>query len=84
MTSKNIDSQNRTSAQIALHTLGGVLLGLLVVAIPFSIACESTSGLQAIHIIAAVGFVALLGTLSAIGGDKMLDRLAEMAIDLSL
>ena len=84
MTSKNIDSQNRTPARIALHTLGGVLLGLLVATIPFSIACESTSGLQATHIIAAFGFVALLGTLSAIGGDKILDRLAEMATNLSL
>ncbi len=79
MTSEKIDTQRRTPAQIALHTLGGILIGLLTVMIPFTLASESPLGLQTIHIIAALGFVACCGTVSAIGGDKMLDRIADMA-----
>jgi hypothetical protein len=78
MTVEKIDNQ-RTFAQIALHALGGILLGLLVVAIPFSIACESTTGLQTIHWLASFGLVAFCGTVSAIGGEKIIDRLADMA-----
>jgi hypothetical protein len=83
MTVEKITNQ-RTFAQIALHALGGILIGLLVVLIPFSIACESTTGLLAIHWLASCGFVAFCGTVSAIGGEKMLDRLADMATNLSL
>jgi hypothetical protein len=83
MTSEKIDNQQRTPSQIALHALGGVLIGLLVVAIPFSLACESASGLQSIHWLASLGFTAFCGTVSAIGGDKMLDRIAAMATYLS-
>jgi hypothetical protein len=83
MTSEKIDNQQRTPSQIALHALGGILIGLLVVAIPFSLAYESASGLQAIHWLASLGFTAFCGTVSAIGGDKMLDRIAAMATYLS-
>ncbi len=83
MTSEQLDRQARTPAQIALHTLGGILIGLLVVAIPFSIACESPAGLQATQIVISVGFIAFCGIISAIGGEKLLDRLAEMATNLS-
>jgi hypothetical protein len=81
MTSEHI--QQRTPAKIALHTFGGVLIGLLVVAIPFALACDSTSGLQPIHIIASLGVVGFCGTLSGIGGEKILDRIAEVATNLS-
>jgi hypothetical protein len=80
MTSEHI--QQRTPAKIALHTFGGVLLGLLVVAIPFSLACDSTSGLQPIHIIISLGVVAFCGTLSGIGGEKILDRIGEIATNI--
>jgi hypothetical protein len=77
MTSEHI--QQRTPAKIALHTLGGVLIGLLVVLIPFSLACDSAAGVQPLHVIVSLGVVAFCGTLSAIGGEKILDRIAEIA-----
>jgi hypothetical protein len=83
MTSEHFDRQARTPSQIALHTLGGILIGLLVVAIPFSVACESPAGLQVTQIVISVGVIAFCGLISAIGGDKMLDRIAEMATNLS-
>ena len=84
MTSEKIDSQQRTPFQVALHALGGILIGLIVVAIPFALACESVSGLQAIHWTASVGLISFCGIVSAIGGDKMLDRIAAMANYLQL
>jgi hypothetical protein len=81
MTSENI--QQRTPAKIALHTLGGILIGLLVALIPFSLACESAAGVQPIHIIVALGVVAFCATLSGIGGDRIIDRIGEIATNLS-
>ncbi len=78
MTVEQFDNQHRTPARIALHLLGGVLMGLLIVAIPFALACESTSGLQAIHVLVSVGIVAGCGMLSAISGEKILERIADM------
>jgi hypothetical protein len=83
MTSEHLNRQSRPPAKIALHTLGGILIGLLVVSIPFSIACESPAGLQVTQIVTAIGFTAFCGIISAIGGEKMLDRIAEMATNLS-
>jgi uncharacterized membrane protein len=80
MTVEQIDSQHRTPARIALHILGGILMGLIIVAIPFALACESPSGLQPSQVMISVGFVALCGIVSAIGGEKILDRIADMAI----
>jgi VIT1/CCC1 family predicted Fe2+/Mn2+ transporter len=81
MTSERI--QQRSPAKIALHTLGGVLIGLLVALIPFALACESVTGLQPIHVLVSLAVVVFCGTLSAIGGEKMLDRIAEIATNLS-
>lgn len=83
MTSEHLNRQSRTPSKIALHTLGGILIGLLVVAIPFSIACESPAGVRVTQILISLGVIAFCGIISAIGGEKMLDRIAEMATNLS-
>jgi hypothetical protein len=70
--------QQRTLGKIAIHALTGAIFGLLFALIPLSFAWGSDS-FRAIHIILSLGFVAFCGTLSAISGEKFIDRLIDLS-----
>jgi hypothetical protein len=74
---ENIERQQRTLGEIATHALSGALIGLLFASIPLSFAWGSDS-FQEIHIIVSLGFVAFCGILSAIWGEKFIDRLLDL------
>jgi hypothetical protein len=70
--------QPRTPKKIAIHALTGAIIGLLFALIPLSFAWE-TDSFQAIHIILSIGFVAFCGILSAISGEKFIDKLIDLS-----
>jgi hypothetical protein len=76
--------QPRTPRKIATHALTGTIIGLLFALIPLSWGSDS---FQAIHIILSIlilrgyanGFVAFCGILSAISGEKYIDKLIDLS-----
>jgi hypothetical protein len=72
------DRQPRTPKKIAVHAFTGAIIGLLFALIPLSFAWGSDS-FQAIHLILSIGFAALCGILSAISGDKFIDKLIDLS-----
>jgi hypothetical protein len=78
MEPETTDRQPRTLGEIAIHAVTGAIIGLLFALIPLSFAWGSDS-FQAIHIILSIGFVALCGMLSAISGEKFIDKLIHLS-----
>lgn len=78
MEPETTDRQPRTVGKIAIHGFTGAVIGLLFALIPLSFVWGSDS-FQAIHIILTVGFAALCGILSAISGEKFIDKLIDLA-----
>lgn len=78
MEPETTDRQPRTPKKIAIHGLTGVIIGLLFALIPLSFAWGSDD-FQAIHIILSIGFVTFCGILSAISGEKYIDKLIDLS-----
>ncbi len=86
MEPETTDRQPRTPRKIAIHALTGTIIGLLFALIPLSFAW-GTDSFQAIHIILSIlimrgyanGFVAFCGILSAISGEKFIDKLIDLS-----
>jgi hypothetical protein len=70
--------QPRTRRKIAVHAFTGGIIGLLFALIPLSFAWGSDS-FQAIHLLLSIGFVAFCGILSAISGEKFIDKLIDLS-----
>jgi hypothetical protein len=78
MEPETTDRQPRTLGEIAIHGLTGAIIGLLFTLIPLSYAWEP-DGFKAIHIILSIGFVAFCGILSAVSGEKFIDKLIDLS-----
>jgi hypothetical protein len=78
MEPETTDHQPRTLGKIAIHALTGAMIGLLFALIPLSFAWGSDS-FQAIHLLLALLFVAFCGVLSAISGEKFIDKLIDLS-----
>jgi uncharacterized membrane protein len=78
MNPETTDRQPRTLGKIAIHAFTGAIIGLLFALIPLSFAWGSDS-FQTIHIILSIAFVAFCGILSAISGEKFIDKLIDLS-----
>jgi hypothetical protein len=78
MEPKTTDRQPRTLRKIAAHGFTGAIIGLLFALIPLSFAWGSDS-FQTIHIMLTIGFAAFCGILSAVSGDKFIDKLIDLS-----
>jgi hypothetical protein len=78
MEAETTDRQLRTPGKIAIHGLTGAIIGLLFALIPLFFVWGSDS-FQAIHLILLVGFAGWCGILSAISGEKFIDKLIDLS-----
>jgi len=78
MHSHNTEIKSVTLAKILLQFLGGVLLGLFLMAIPAGYLWGSPNGLQTVHIILTAGFILFCGVSAAVWGSNFLNKLIDI------
>lgn len=77
MEQQTTDRQPRTLREIAIHGFTGAIIGLLFALIPLLFVWGPD--IQSMQIILSIGFIAFCGILSAISGEKFIDKLIDLS-----